>query len=114
MFCFVVGVQEQEVGEVDGAAGDVDRLKGVDERLGEPLDIVVVRRAGDGGEGGLRLREEVLGNLRSCHCPWWCRPGGGSDGSGGSGGRERSGERGYREVVSVVAGVWKVNNESKL
>ena len=38
MFCFVVGVREQEVGEVDGADRDVDRLKGIDECLGETLD----------------------------------------------------------------------------
>ena len=45
VFYFVVGVQEQEVREVDGATIDVDRLKGVDERLDEPLDIIVVWRA---------------------------------------------------------------------
>ena len=107
MFCFVVGVREQEVGEVDGAAGEVNPLKGVDERLDESLDIVIVWLSDDGGEGSLRLREEVLVNLGSCHCPWWCRPGGRSDRSGG---RERGGELGDRAVVSVVAGVWKVNN----
>ena len=69
VFCFMAGVREQEVGEVDGAAGDVNLLKGVDERLGEPLDSVAVRRADDGIEGGLRLREEVLGDLGSCHSP---------------------------------------------
>ena len=107
MIFFVVSVREQDAGEVDGAAGDVDLLEGVDERLGEPLDIVVVRRANDGGEGHLRLSEEVLGDLGSCHCPRWCRPGGRRDGSSG---RERSGERGDCAVVSVVKGVWKFNN----
>ena len=107
MFCFVVGVREQNAGEVNGAAGDVDRLEGVDKRLGEPLDIVVVRRADDGGEGGLRLNEEVLGDLGSCHSPWWCCPGGGRYGSGR---RERSGELRERVVVSVFEGVLKVNN----
>ena len=67
VLCFVFGIGEQDVGEVDRAAGDVDGLEGVDKRLVEPLDTVVVRRADDGGEGGLRLREEVLGNLGSCH-----------------------------------------------
>ena len=111
MFCFVIGVRQQEVGEVDGAAGDVDRLKGVDECLGETLDIVVVWRADDESEGGLRLREEVLGDLGSCHLLRWCRPRGGINGRNG---RERNGESGDRAVVSVVAGVWKINNESKL
>ena len=104
VFFFVVGVIEQDVGEVNCTAGDVDRLEGVDEGFVEPLDIVVVRRADDGGEGGLRLRKEVLGNLGSCRRPRWCLP------VGGSGGRERSGERRDPAVVSVVAGGWRVNN----
>ena len=67
VLCFLFGIGEQDVGEVDHAAGDNDGLLGVDKRLVETLDIVVVWRAGDGGEGGLRLRKEVLGDLGSCH-----------------------------------------------
>ena len=62
---FVIG--EQDVGKVNHVARDVDGLQGVDKRLVETLDIVVVRRAGNGGEGCLSLREEVLGNLGSGH-----------------------------------------------
>ena len=64
---FVIGVRQREVREVDGAAGDVNLLEQVYERLGETLDIVIIRRANDWGEGGLRLLEKVLGDLGSCH-----------------------------------------------
>ena len=78
----------------------------VDERLVEALDVVVVRRADDGGEGRLGLREEIFRVL------------GGSRGSDREGdvptaramGRERSGERRERTVVSAVEEVWKYLN----
>ena len=51
MLCFVFVIGEQDVGKVDRAAGDVDGLQGVDKRLVETLEIVVVRRADNRGEG---------------------------------------------------------------
>ena len=62
---FLVG--EEDVGQVDRDAGDIDRLQGVDERLVEALEVVVVWRADDRGEGCLSLREEILGDLGSGH-----------------------------------------------
>ena len=75
----------------------------VDERLIEALDVVVVRRANNRGEGRLGLREEIF-------CVLW-----GSHGSEREGdvptaratGRERIGKRGDRAVVSVVEEVWR-------
>ena len=46
---FVILVREEDVGEVDLAARDVDRLTSVDEGFVEPLGFVVVGRADDGG-----------------------------------------------------------------
>ena len=43
VLCFVLVIGEQDVRKVDRAAGDVDRLQGVDKRLVETLGIVVVR-----------------------------------------------------------------------
>ena len=65
MLCFVFIISEQDVRKFDGAAGDVNGMQGVDKRRVETLDIVVLWRADDGGEGCLRLRKEVLGNLGS-------------------------------------------------
>ena len=48
VLCLVFLVREGDVGQVDRAAGEVNRLQGVDERLVEALDVVVVRRADDG------------------------------------------------------------------
>ena len=67
MLRLVVLVREEDVRKVDRAARDIDRLQGVDERLVEALDIVVVRSADNGGEGCLSLREEILGDLGSGH-----------------------------------------------
>ena len=47
--------REEDFGQVDRAAGDVNRLQGVDERLVEALDVVVVWRSDNGGEGRLSL-----------------------------------------------------------
>ena len=78
----------------------------VDERLVEALDVVVIRRADNRGEGHLGLREEIF------------RVFGGSHGSDREGnvpterveGRERIGERGDRAVVSAVEEVWRYLN----
>ena len=78
----------------------------VDKRLVEALDVLVVWRADDGGEGRLGLRKEI-----SCVL-------GGSNGSDGKGGvptaratgRECSSERGDRAVVSAVEEVWRYLN----
>ena len=67
MRCFVFFIRDQDVGKVNRAARDVHGLQGDDKRLVETLDIVVVRRVTDGGEGCLRLSEEVLGDLRSIY-----------------------------------------------
>ena len=63
----MVVVGEEDIGDVDLAAWDVDRLKGVDEGLVEALDIVVVGRADDGGEGCLGLRKEIFRILVGAH-----------------------------------------------
>ena len=47
---FVIVVGEEDVGEVDLAARDVDRLESIDKGFVEPLDVVVVGRANDGGK----------------------------------------------------------------
>ena len=65
MLCRVFLIGDEDVGKVDRAAGDVNGLQVVDKRLVETLDIVVVWRADDGGEGCLNLRKEVLGKLGS-------------------------------------------------
>ena len=67
MLCLVLLVREEGVRQVDRAAGDVNSLKVVDERLVEALDVVVVQRADNEGEGRLSLREEIFGDLRSGH-----------------------------------------------
>ena len=56
----VVVVVEEDIGEVELAAWDVDRLEGVDKGFAEALDLVVVGRTDDGGEGRLGLREEIF------------------------------------------------------
>ena len=66
--------------------------------FGAPMTVVT---------GGLSLREEILGDLRSGHdrvltvvvIPM-----------AGATGRERSGEHRDRAVVSVVEGVWRFSN----
>ena len=78
----------------------------VDERLVEALDVVVVRRANNGGAGCLGLRKDIFSVL------------GGGRGSDREGevptavatGRERSGERRYQAVVSVVEEEWRYLN----
>ena len=67
MLCLVFLVREEDFGKVDRAARDVNRLQGVDLRIVEALDVVIVWRADDGGEGCLSLREEILGDLGSGH-----------------------------------------------
>ena len=67
MLRLVFLVCEEYVGQVDRAAGDVNRLQGIDERLVEAIDVVVVWRADDGVEGRLSLREEIFGVLGSGH-----------------------------------------------
>ena len=65
----MVGVREQEVGEVDITAGDVDRMKGVDESLDEPLGIIVVQRANDGVKAAcasVKSSLETLGVVIFC------------------------------------------------
>ena len=63
----MIVVREENVGEIDRAARDVDQLECVDERLVEAFDVVVVWRANDGGDGRLGLREEIFCVLRGCH-----------------------------------------------
>ena len=99
MFLFVLGIRQEEVREVDGAAGDVYRLGHVYERLSETLDVVIVGGANDLWEGGLHLSEEVLRDLGGRH-----RHGGVVPVMGAAGGS--AGEREDCVVVSVVAGVW--------
>ena len=56
----VVVVGEENVGEIDRAARDVNRLECVDKGLVEAFDVVVVGRANNGGEGRLVLRGEIF------------------------------------------------------
>ena len=56
VLCLVFLVREEDVGKVDRAARAANPLQDVDERLVEVLDVVVVWRANDGGEGCLSLR----------------------------------------------------------
>ena len=74
------------------------------------LAVVVVWRSDDGGEGRLSLRKEILGVLGGGHVSDLE----GSVPTAGATGRERSGERRDQAVVSVVEGVWRLNNESRL
>ena len=53
----VIVFGEENVGEIDCAAWDIDRLGCVDEGLVEAFEVVVVGRANNGGEGCLGLRE---------------------------------------------------------
>ena len=78
----------------------------VDERLVEALDVVVVWRAKDRGEGRLGLHKEIICALGVSY---------GSDGKGDvpkarAMGRECSGERGDRAVVRAVEEVWRCLN----
>ena len=68
MLVFVIVFGEEDVKEVDLAARDVDRLDSVDEGFVEPLDVIIVRRADDGGEGRLGFCEEIVCVLGSGHC----------------------------------------------
>ena len=110
MLRLVVLVREEDVRQDDRAAGDIDRFQGVDERPVEALDVVVVRRSDDGGEGRLGLRKEIFGVLGGGHV-FDCE---GIVPTAGTTGRERSGERGDQEGVSVVEGVRRYNNYSRL
>ena len=56
----MVVVREEYIGEVDLAAWDIDRLEGVDKGLVEALDVIIVGRADDGGEGRLGLCEDIF------------------------------------------------------
>ena len=67
MLGLVVVFREEDIGEVDLAAWDVDRLEGVDKGLLEALDVVIVGRADDGGKGRLGLREEIFLILGGVH-----------------------------------------------
>ena len=103
VFCLVIAVREANVGEIDHAAWDVDRLECIDKRLVEAFDVVVVQSADDGGEGRLGLREEFFRILGGSH---------GSDREGNvptarATVRERSDERGDRAVVSAIEEVWR-------
>ena len=64
----MIAVGEEDAGEVDFAAWDVDQLEGVDKGLVEALDIVVVGRDEDGGEGCLGFREGIFCVLGGGHC----------------------------------------------
>ena len=101
MLLLVFLVREEDFIQVDRAARDVDRLQSVDERLVEALDVVVVWRTDNRGKGRLGLREEIFSVLGGGH--GFDREG--SVPTAGETGRERSGERGYQAVVSVVEGV---------
>ena len=78
----------------------------VDERLVEALDVVIVRRANNGGEGRLGLCKEIFCALGGSHGSDWER----DVPTVTATGRERSGERGDRSVVSVVEEVWRYLN----
>ena len=67
MIRLVFLVREEDVTQFDRAAGDVDLFQGVHERLVEALDVVVIWRADDRGEGRLSLREKIFGVLGSGH-----------------------------------------------
>ena len=67
-FVFVIIVREEYVGEVNLAAWDVDQLKSVDEGLVEAIDVVVIGRANNWGEGSLGLRKEIFCVLGGGHC----------------------------------------------
>ena len=63
----VVVVGEEDIGEVDLAAWDVDQLEGVDEGLVEELDVVVFGRANNGRKGRLGLHKEIFRILGGGH-----------------------------------------------
>ena len=65
---FVIVVGEEDIGEVNLAAWDVNRLEDVDEGLIEAINVVVVGSADDGGEGRLEFREEIFCVLGGGHC----------------------------------------------
>ena len=67
MLVLVVVAVEEDIGEVDLAAWNVNRLEGVDKVLVEALDVVFVGPADDGGEGRLCLREEIFRILGCGH-----------------------------------------------
>ena len=64
----VVVVGEEDIVEVNLSAWGVNRLEGVDKGLVEALDIVVVGRDEDGGEGLLGFREGIFCVLGGSHC----------------------------------------------
>ena len=64
----MIVVGEEDVGEANLAAQDVNKLESVDEGLVELLDVVVVGRADDRGEGRLSFCEEIFSVLGGGHC----------------------------------------------
>ena len=81
----MVVVREEDIGEVDLAAWDINRLEGVDEGLVEALDVVVFGRVSDGGEGRLGLRKDSF-------CILW----------GGHGADDEKGAQGLAQQSSWV------------
>ena len=73
VFILLIVVREDNVGDINRATRDINRLECVDERLVEAFDVVVVLRADDGGKGRLGICEEIFRFLRVGH---------GSDGEG--------------------------------
>ena len=63
----VVVVGEEDIGEADLAAWDIDRLEDVDEGLIEVLEVVGVERTDDKDEGRLGLCEEIFCILGGGH-----------------------------------------------
>ena len=106
MFSLVIVVQEENVGEIDRAARDVDRMECVDKRLVDVFDVIVLWRVDDGGERRMGLREETFCFLWGSHV---------SDSKGvalteRATMRERSGDRGYQAVVSAAEELWRYLN----
>ena len=64
----MIAVGEEDVGEVNFPARDVDRLESVDGGLVEAIDVVVVGCADDGGKGRLGFREEIFCVLGGGRC----------------------------------------------
>ena len=65
---FVIVVGEEDFGEANLSAKDVNQLESVDKGFVDPLDVVVVGRANDGGKGRLCFREEIFYFLGGGHC----------------------------------------------
>ena len=63
----MVVFREEDIGEVDLTAWEVDRLEGAEKGLVEALDVVIVGRSNNGDEGCLGLREEIFFILGGGH-----------------------------------------------